>query len=77
MIFFPSQGKYTMGILNKFSMTKCKSIPKSMVMVMDLKKKNVDDSYVIDPQPIISLMYLVNTIPDICYEKNVLSQSMS
>jgi hypothetical protein len=35
---FPSQGKYTMEILKKFSMTECKSMPTSMVM--DLKKMN-------------------------------------
>jgi hypothetical protein len=66
-----SQGKYTMGILKKFSMTECKST------VMDLKKMNDDDSDKIDPQLIGSLMYLVNTRPDSCYAVNVLIQSMS
>jgi hypothetical protein len=75
MRFFLSQGKYTVGILKKFSMTKCKSIPTPMVM--DLKKMNDDDSDEIDPQLIRSLMYLVNTRPDICYATNMLSQSMS
>jgi hypothetical protein len=46
-------------------------------MVMDLKKMNDDDSDEIDPQLIGSLMYLVNTRPDICYAVNVLSQFMS
>jgi hypothetical protein len=71
MRFFPSQGKYIVGILKKFSMTECKS------MVMDLKKMNDDDSDEIDPQLIGSLMYLVNTRLDSCYALNVLSQSMS
>jgi hypothetical protein len=39
-------------------------------MVMNLKKMNDDDSDEIDPQLIGSLMYLVNTKPDICYEYN-------
>jgi hypothetical protein len=72
---FLSQGKYTVGILKKFSMTECKSMPTPMVM--DLKKMNDDDSDEIDPQLIGSLMYLVNTRPDICYAVNVLSQFMS
>jgi hypothetical protein len=55
---FLSQGKYTMGILKKFSMTECKTT------VMDLKKMNDDDSNEIDPHLIGSLMYLVNTTPD-------------
>jgi hypothetical protein len=75
MRFFLSQGKYTVGILKKFSMTKCKSMPTPMVM--DLKKINDDDSDKIDPQLIGSLMYLVNTRLDICYAVNVLSQFMS
>jgi hypothetical protein len=47
------------------------------LMVMDLKKMNDDESDEIDPQLIGSLMYLVNTKPDICYVVNVLSQFMS
>jgi hypothetical protein len=43
---FPSQGKYTVGILKKFSMTECKSIPTPM---MNLKKINDDDSNEIVP----------------------------
>jgi hypothetical protein len=63
------------GILKKFSMTECKSIPTSMVM--DLKKMNDDDSDEIDPQLIGSLMYLVNNRPNLCYAVKVLSQFMS
>jgi hypothetical protein len=78
---FLSQGKYTVEILKKFGMTDCKSMPTPMVM--DLKKMNEasTDSGEIDPhlyrQLIGSLMYLVNTRPDICYAVNVLSQFMS
>jgi hypothetical protein len=68
------------GTLKKFNMTKIKSM--TTLMVMDLMKKNEktndDDSDEIDPhmyrQLIGSLMYLVNTRPDICYAVNVLSQ---
>jgi hypothetical protein len=42
-------------------------------MVMDLKKMNDVDSSEIDPQMRGSLMYMVNTRPDICYAMNVLS----
>jgi hypothetical protein len=68
---FLSQGKYTVGILKKFSMKECKST------MMDLKKMNDDDSDEIDPQLNGSLMYLVNTGLDSCYAVNVLSHSMS
>ena len=66
-----SQGKYTVGILKKFSMTECKST------IMDLKKMKDDDSDEIDPQLIGTLMYLVNTRLDSCYVVNVLSHYMS
>ena len=78
---FLSQGKYTVGILKKFSMTECKSMPTPMVM--DLKKMNYasTDSGEIDPhfyqQMIGSLMYLAKPKLDICYAVNVLSQFMS
>jgi hypothetical protein len=76
---FLSQGKHTMEILKKFSMTECKSMPTPMVM--DLKKMSDTDSGDVDPhlyrQLIGSLMYLVNTRPDIFYAVNVLSQFMS
>jgi hypothetical protein len=66
---FLSQGKYTVEILKKFSMTECKSMPTPMVM--DLKKMNDASTYSSDIDPhlyrylIGSLMYLVNTKPDI------------
>jgi hypothetical protein len=78
---FPSQGKYTVEILKKFGMTDCKSMPTPMVM--NLKKMNEasSDSGEIDPHLyrwlIGSLMYLVNTRPNICYAVSVLSEFMS
>jgi hypothetical protein len=76
-----SQGKYTVEILKKFGMMDCKSMPTPMVM--NLKKMNEasTNSSEIDPHIykhlIGSLMYLVNTRPDICYAVSVLIQFMS
>ena len=73
-----SQGKYTVEILQKFGMTECKT----MVTPMDanLKKLASSDSQMVDPtmyrQLIGSLMYLVNTRPDICFAVSTLSQFM-
>jgi hypothetical protein len=76
---FLSQGKYTLEILKRFQMADCKSMPTPMVM--DMKKMNDTDSEDVDlhlyRQIIGSLMYLVNTRPDIFYAVNVLSQFMS
>jgi hypothetical protein len=78
---FLSQGKYTVEILKKFGMTDYK--PMATLMVMNLKKLSETSSDLgeIDPhlykQLIGSLMYLVNTRPDICYVVSVLSQFMS
>jgi hypothetical protein len=78
MRLFLSQGKYVVEILKKFGMIECKSMPTPMVM--DLKKMSDVDLGEIDMhlyrQLIGSLMYLVNTRPDICYAVNVLSQFM-
>jgi hypothetical protein len=78
---FLSQGKYTVEILKKFGMLNCK--PMATPMVTNLKKLSVSssDSDEIDPtlyrQLIGSLMYLVNTRPDIFYAVSALSQFMS
>jgi hypothetical protein len=78
---FLSQGKYTMEILKKFGMTDCKPMDTPMVMNMKKLSETSSDSDKIDPhlyrQLIGSLMYLVNTRPDICYAVSVLSQFMS
>ena len=77
---FLSQEKYTVEILKKFGMLNCK--PMATPMVMNLKKLFVSSSDFgdIDPTPyrqlIGSLMYLVNTRPDICYGLSTLSQFM-
>jgi hypothetical protein len=78
---FLGQGKYTVEILKKFGMTDCRSMPTSMVMNLKKMNKDSSDSCDIDPHLyrhlIGSLMYLVNTRPDICYAMSVLSQFMT
>jgi hypothetical protein len=73
---FLGQGKYVVKILQKFGMMDCKSM--ATPMVIDLKKLRDSDSDPIDSslyrQLIGSLMYLVNTQPDICFVVNKLSQ---
>jgi hypothetical protein len=78
---FPVQGKYTVEILKKFGMTDCRSMPTSMVINLKQMNEASSDSGEIDPHLyrhlIGSLMYLVNTRPDICYAVSVLSHFMS
>jgi hypothetical protein len=54
--------------------------PMATPMVTNLKKVVTSDSELVDPriyrQLIGSLMYLVNTRPDICFVVNTLSQFM-
>ena len=73
-----SQGKYTVDILRRFGMMDSKSM--STPMTTNLKKLSSDDSDLVDPtmyhQLIGSLMYLVNTRPDICFVVSTLSQYM-
>ena len=77
---FLSQGRYTIDILRRFGMMDCKSMSTSMTM--NLKKLNdvVVDSDLVDPtvyrQLVGSLMYLVNTRPDICFAVSTLGQFM-
>jgi hypothetical protein len=78
---FPSQGKYTVDILKKFRMIDCKSMPTRMLMNLKKLSESSSDSGEIDPhlykQLIGSLMYLVNTRPEICYAVSIFSQFMS
>ena len=77
---FLGQGKYTIDILRRFGMMDCKS----MVTPMEANLRKLHDSAIssdrVDPtmyrQLIGSLLYLVNTRPDICYAVNTLSQHM-
>jgi hypothetical protein len=72
---FLGQGKYAIKILQKFGMMDCKSM--DTPMNADIRKVKVPDSDPVDPslyrQLIGSLMYLVNTRPDICFVVNTLS----
>jgi hypothetical protein len=75
---FLSQGKYTVEILQRFGMMDCKSMATPMVTNLNLLSDSSSD--LVDPtmyrQLIGSLMYLVNTRPDICFAVNTLSQYM-
>jgi hypothetical protein len=75
---FLGQGKYIITILQRFGMMDCKSM--ATPMVTNLKKLRDSDSDLVDPsmyrQLIGSLMYLVNTRPDIFFAVNTLSQFM-
>jgi hypothetical protein len=70
------QLKYVVKILQKFGMMDCKSMATPMVTDMrklrDSNYDQVDSS--LYRQLIGSLMYLVNTQPDICFSLNTLSQ---
>jgi hypothetical protein len=68
---FPSQGKYTLKILKKLSMTDCK------IHRVGFKEKIDDDSDETDPQLTRSLMYLVNTRLDSYHAVNVPSHFMN
>eukprot|EP00253_Pinus_taeda_P032732 PITA_32732 len=76
--FFLGQGKYIVDILGKFHMEDCR--PMSTPIITNWKKLHASDSELVDPtlyrQLIGSLMYLVNTRPDICFAVNTMSQFM-
>jgi hypothetical protein len=73
---FLGQGKYAIKILQKFGMMNCKSM--DTPMTTDIRKVRDSDSDPVDTslyqQLIGSLMYLVNTLPDIFFVVNTLSQ---
>jgi hypothetical protein len=74
---FLGQGKYVVDILKRLQMKDCR--PMSTPMITNWKKLNAFESELVDPtiyrQLIGSLMYLVNTIPDICFVINTLEVS--
>jgi hypothetical protein len=73
---FLGQGKYAVKILQKFGMMDCKSM--ATPMTTNIRKVRDSNSDPVDPslyrQLIGSLMYLVNTRPDIFFVVNTLSQ---
>ena len=75
---FVSQGKYAWEILEKFNMHGCK--PVDTPLPGGWRKEDATSTEVVDAnvyqQLVGSLMYLVNTRPDICYVVNQLSQAM-
>eukprot|EP00253_Pinus_taeda_P023383 PITA_23383 len=76
--FFLGQRKYIVDILSRFHMEDCR--PMSTPMITNWKKLHASDSELVDltlyRQLIGSLMYLVNTRPDICFAVNTMSQFM-
>jgi hypothetical protein len=73
---FLGQGNYAIKILHKFGVMDWKSM--DTPMTTDIRKLRDSDSYLVDlslyQQLVGSLMYLVNTRPDICFVVNTLSQ---
>eukprot|EP00253_Pinus_taeda_P016383 PITA_16383 len=75
---FLGQGRYATEILKRFRMEDCR--PMANPMITNWKKIDASEDKDVDPtlykQLIGSLMYLVNTRPNICYAVNTLSQFM-
>ena len=76
---FLGQGKYAVDILKRFRMMDCKSI--TTPMASNLKLFSDASSEAVDAtmyhQMIRSLMYMMNTRPDICFAVNTLSQFLT
>eukprot|EP00253_Pinus_taeda_P010262 PITA_10262 len=76
--FLPGAGEIYCGHLSRFHMEDCR--PMSTPMITNWKKPHASESELVDPtlyrQLIGSLMYLVNTRPDICFAVNKMSQFM-
>jgi hypothetical protein len=74
---FPRTGEVA-EILSRFQMEECR--PMSTPMVTNWKKLSSSDSQLVDAtvyrQLIGSLIYLVNTQPNICFAVNTLNQHM-
>eukprot|EP00253_Pinus_taeda_P024924 PITA_24924 len=75
---FVSQAKYANEILRRFHMEKCK--PMQTPLVGNWRKEDITLGEVVEAtvyrQLVGSLMYLVNTRPNLCYALNQLSQVM-
>ena len=75
---FVSQGKYANEILRRFHMEKCK--PVQTPLADNWRKEDAASGEVVAAtvylQLVGSLMYLVNTRPDLCFAVNQLSQAM-
>ena len=75
---FLGEGQYAIDILRRFRMEDCRLL--STPMVTNLKKLHASKGELVDPilyrQLIGSLMYLVNTWPNLCFAVNTLSQFM-
>jgi hypothetical protein len=73
---FLNQGKYTVEILKIFNMLECKSMNTPMEaklkLLVDTSSELIDAT--LYRQIIGSLMYLMNTRPEICFAVNTLSQ---
>ena len=74
---FLGQGKYAVEILNKFRMMDCMTTPmaSNLKLLSDASSESVDA--MMYRQMIGSLMYLMNTRPDICFDENTLSQYLT
>ena len=75
---FLGQGKYAVDVLRRFQMEDCRSI--STPMITNWKKLHASEGELVDPTLyhllIGSLMYFINTIPDMSFAVNNLSQFM-
>jgi hypothetical protein len=75
---FLGQGNYACDILRRFQMEDCRSM--TTPMITNWKKLHASESQLVDStlyhQLIDSLMYLVNSKPEICFAIHILSQFM-
>jgi hypothetical protein len=75
---FINKGKHAMEILKRFKMLDCKAMATPMVsnlkLLQDTTSKTMDVT--LYRQMLVSLMYLKNTRPDICFAMNTLSRYM-
>ena len=74
---FLGQGKYAVEILKRFRMMDCMTTPmaSNLKLLSDASSESIDAKTY--RQMIGSLMYLMNTRPDICFAVNTLSQFLT